>query len=247
MVNYRGLVLSIFVSMIISSIVTYGIVTRFLQSTIQPSSSTGDLNKTVEILSKDIDSTKSSLSLFDATLKDITSQVTALDQKVDNLESENTDLRRQVLSLSSDILTMKTTFETIRAYQILKSHMQDSGSNITEAISSQITDTIDQRSQIPSILGYEKNQIKGVLRDAISTLLKSLIPSSSWTEQSTTRGTWHNNTNVYTTNLKTAFPIKVNVFDVDVTITRVIVIATGDVNIVNNSVSNLRVASVLLN
>lgn len=236
MADYRSIAIAVVISSLISSLVAYGVVTGVQPTTIQPTSN-------------ELSSVKSSLSSLDTTLKGISSQVTDLNQKVSDLQKANADLSKQmsdvrgsVSTLSTEVSNIRTNFEKVRAYQIFKSFMVDSGSNLATVISSQIVDQMDQRGQIPSIFGYGKDQIKSALRDAISTLLKALVPSSAWTESTASSAT----SNIYTTSLKTAFPIKVNVFGVDVTIARVVLVATGEVDIVNGSVSNLRVTSVSL-
>ena len=76
----------------------------------------------------------------------------------------------------------------------------------------------------------------------ISTLLEGIIPSSAWTEHAASKYS----EKVYTTSLKTAFPISVTVYGVPINITRVIVVSTAEVNIDTGSVTDMRITSVSL-
>ena len=121
----------------------------------------------------------------------------------------------------------------------MRHYMISSGSGLATTLASTVVNQADQQGLIPSLA---KDQIKSAMIPVVAGLLKGYLPTSSWTEYSATSVSQ----TVYTTSLETSIPLTVNVSGIPISPFRIIVIATANVDISSDAVSNLTVASVQL-
>jgi len=235
MKDFQVIALALIISVLTSGFTAYIVATQLVLKGSFPV-------ERIDQLSTEIASIKSSLSTLETSVGDMSNEVTEMQQSITELESEIVDINNKISSLSSEVSSLRIQLEKETAYQIFMGYMVDTGSNLAVPIASHIMSVMDQNNMVPSIFGYGKDQIKSTLQSLISAVLISVVPSSAWTKYDASQLT----PKVYATSLKTAFPIKVNVFGMDINLARVIVVCTADVNIETRSVSDIRITEVLI-
>jgi hypothetical protein len=183
------------------------------------------------------DSVNNQISTIQASLANLSSTLNTMSGRIDNQAARLNAISN--LDVTNALSTAQQLSNTLRAYRDMKQYMIGSGSGLATTLASTVVNDADTQGLIPGVL---HDQIKGAMIPIVAGLLKEYLPTSAWTEYSTASLS----ATVYSTSLETSIPLSVSVLGVSINPFRIIVIATSDVDISSDTVSNLTVESIQL-